>query len=159
MTDHELDDALRALTEVDADPALAGRVLARLERPAATTELLPWLAAAAVLVAVVGVSWYGGRSMTLPRTSDPPLVLSAPLPVPDVPAAADATAMASSKSLTRNAFKRVEAADVPWPERLPALRRAPLIEIEPIMHTPIHQHELAVAPLSIVQLEIASLDR
>ena len=163
MTDHELDTALRALTEVDADPALAGGVLARLDR--STRGMIPatWLAAAAaVLVAAfAGLWWYAGRPVAMPRVQDAaPLARSAPFRVPDVPRLEEpaGTAPSSTTSPVGLGPGPIVPAST-WPDRFPPIVRAPPLEIAPIHHASISYNELALTPLSIAPLEIASLDR
>ncbi len=85
MNDHELDAALRMLTAVDADPAVADRVLRAIDddRPG---HALPvsWLAAAAVVLAVVaGGTWYAAHPLSLPGIpTTVPLAQTRPLQLP-----------------------------------------------------------------------------
>jgi hypothetical protein len=163
MTDHELDTALRALTEVDADPALAGRVLARLEQPAPTVRMLPWLgsAAAALVLGVIALSWYAGRPPATPRVPDaPPFATAAALGVPRVPDPALAED-ASDSPIVPASFRRGSVGSSPdsSPYRIPAIGRAEVLGIPPIDDAPLRGTRLAVAPLEVVEIIIPALDR
>jgi hypothetical protein len=162
MTDHELDDALRVLTEVDADPALAGRVLARLERPARSLTVVPWLAsaAAALVLGVIGLSWYAAQPPATLRAPDaPPFAIAAALSVPLVPDPASAQD-ASGSSVVPASFRPVFARPSPgaWPYRIPAIDRPPALSIPPIDDAPLGGARLAIAPLEVEEIVIPSLD-
>jgi len=167
MNDHELDAALRMLTAVDADPAVADRVLRAIDddRPG---HALPvsWLAAAAVVLAVVaGGTWYAAHPLSLPGIpTTVPLAQTRPLQLPSYDHAARGTSSPVGVPVTavpaRHATRRtLRETDLPWPPRIPALEHSEPLAIAPIERSRIGAPPLGIQPLSISQLEIASLER
>lgn len=160
MTDAELDATLAALTAADADPRLADRVVRAIEAPPGASRAGVWpalaaLAAAALVLLAAGIGWRGMRPAALP---DAP---GAPRPV--------VAAIETGRGLPPEDVVVIRRASVParhlprdeasWPSRLPALERPAPLVIERIDRGLIHAPRLSVEPLTIAQLEIASLER
>ena len=152
MTDPELEWALRALTEVEASPALASRVLAAVGTPEHATRPGRWLAAAvAVLViAFCGIEWHRGRPTQMPRVpSTARLAVETPLSVPHVPPAVVEPSLRVDPTGASSPFARrhAEPGDARWPHRLPAIDRSPPLAIDSIRDAPLRDAQLVIAPL------------
>lgn len=168
--DEAIDDAVRDLMNVDADPAFRARVVERLRTPKSHANFWrqPIVAAAAVLLVVIGVA-------LLRKTTDKPTVEERPAPVastvapqpaveprvpertppaatrPPVQAAARRRAGNPTLQISRGALLSTVADEAPEP--LPAGEVEPLghirpIELAPIASAPIVTTEIAIAPIA-----------
>jgi hypothetical protein len=175
MRDDELDAMLSAITSVQPDPRLASRVLRTIEAPrvsrvgssSRTVRAVAALGAAAVLVLAIGAAWRASGPVASPPAP------AAPGGMWDSTSALHDDAMRGRALALQDhaawggasvlpAARRSAAAvseDDPWPTRLPALERSAPIAIDAIDPEAIAQEEIGVRPLSIAQLEIASLER
>jgi hypothetical protein len=167
--DEAIDDAVRDLMNVDADPAFRARVVERLRTPKSHANFWrqPMVAGAAILVVVIGVA--------LLRKTDQPTVAERPAPVastvapqpaveprvaertppavtrPPVQAAARRRAGNPTLQISRGALLATVADEAPEP--LPAGEVEPLghispIELAPITPAPIVTTEIAIAPIA-----------
>ena len=166
--DEAIDEAVRDLMNVDADPAFRARVVERLRKPKPHAPFWrqPMVAAAAVVVVVIGVA--------LMRKTEKPAVEERPAPVastvapqpaveprveertppavtrPPMQAAARRSAGNPTQQISRGALAASVADDAPGPA--PAGEVEPLghirpIELAPITPAPIITTEIAIAPI------------
>ena len=167
--DEAIDDAVRDLMNVDADPAFRARVVERLHEPKSHGPL--WrqlsLACAAVAVAVIAV--------VLMRAPEKPVVDQQPAPVatavtpppaaepgaavtaapaatrPPAPPAARRRPNDPTHTISRGALVATVVEDAPgtWlPEGVEPVGRITPIELTPIAPAPIVMTEIAIAPLA-----------
>ena len=167
--DEAIDEAVRDLMNVDADPAFRARVVERLRKPKSHAPFWrqPMVAAAAVIVVVIGVALMrktekpaveersGARCVhrgasacrrATRRGPTPPAVTRPPMR-----SAAHRTTGNPTQQISRGALVATAADDapafVPTDEVEPLSQIRP-IELTPIVQAPIITTEIAIAPIA-----------
>ena len=160
MNAHLIDDVARRLTEVVPPADLRARVIAQLaDRPSPWRAWRPAVAAATVLIAVAGFGLQ--RRFTVAQTAGLPLPAS-PALVRDIGGAALVPAAVTTAPLRPRRVAKpaiISAAELAWRARvIPAIAAAqplaaesiqpasltlPLLELKPLVNTPV-----TVAPIS-----------
>lgn len=166
--DEAIDEAVRDLMNVDADPAFRARVVERLRKPKPHAPFWrqPIVAGAAVVVVVIGVA--------LMRKTEKPAVEERPAPVastvapqpaveprveertppaatrPPVQSTARRTIGNPTQQISRGALVATAADDAPVvvPTEVEPLSQIRPIELTPIVQAPIITTEIAITPIA-----------
>jgi negative regulator of sigma E activity len=168
--DEAIDEAVRDLMNVDADPAFRARVAERLRepKPHAPFWRQPMVAAAAVVVVVIGVALMRKTEKPVDEERPAPVASTvAPQPAveprveertppavtrPPMQAAARRSAANPTQQISRGALAASVADDAPGP--------APAGEVEPLGHIrPIELAPITPAPIITTEIVIAPIPR
>lgn len=161
-----IDEVAKAMTAVDARPALRTRVMAEID-DASRTAHRGWMvpAAAGAAVAVVALAWFLMPSSPRVEQQAPTVVQQVPVTgtpaeAPELPpVAVEVARNGSTRSSGRAATSARETASTVWPDtpmaEIPML--PPLAGPPPIVIEPISWDEVTIAPLDVPLIEVKAL--